>query len=195
MPSNWAAPSPGSRRWPGAGPAGRSTRSPRRSPAGSAGRGPAGWRRSSPRRGGSGGHADAAAAGAQRRRPPAPRPPDRSSHQCRPHPGLAANGERRTDGLRRSAVRCRARRSLRAPPRAGRPGPGTASRTRSQARRRGRSATDSGSPPCSPQTPSLMSGPAARPSATAIGPARPRRRRRCVSNGDTREDALVQVRR
>ena len=41
----------------------------------------------------------------------------------------------------------------------GRSAPGTASTRRSRARSRGRSAIDSGSPPCSPHTPSLMLGP------------------------------------
>ena len=52
-----------------------------------------------------------------------------------------------------------------APPRAARPARGRASRRRSRARARGRSATLVGSPPCSPQMPSL------RPGRACAGPA------------------------
>ena len=44
-------------------------------------------------------------------------------------------------------------------PPAGRPGPGTASRTRSSGPTSWKKWTESGSPPCSPQTPSFRSGP------------------------------------
>ena len=48
---------------------------------------------------------------------------------------------------------------------------------------RSQNATEAGSPPCSPQMPSLRSGRVARPRSAASGPARPRRPGRGVWNG------------
>ena len=81
-----------------------------------------------------------------------------------------------------------------APPPAARSARGTASRRRSRARRAWQNSTDGGSPPCSPQMPTLRSGPRARARARPpSAPAGPRPPGRCDTNGSLRQDLLVDV--
>ena len=90
-------------------------------------------------------------------------------------------------------LRCRRRPAPPGRRPAGPPAPGRASSSRSRARPRRRRAIDSGSPPCSPHTPTLRSGRVARPRATPRRTSSPTPSASTVSNGLAGQQPQLEV--